>query len=224
MPSENLLDAPEPKNRRLTLFRRWHKWGGLTAGLFLLVAGTSGIVLNYKRPIFTALGVELDGREGRASSGKSRPSESRDNRTAVLTTAGGLSNAAVSLEQALVLARENWGNVPLERIEVRADRGALLYRIKARSGEELQINASTGTHFVKGDYEKVKTRPDGAVIARTTDWGRVLLDLHTGKIGGEVGRAIMSSVALILLLLTLSGVYLWLKPLLIGRKNRSLRT
>ena len=84
-------------------------------------------------------------------------------------------------------------------------------------------NAITGAHLVKGEYEKVKAAPDGAVMARTTDWGKIMLDLHTGKIGGEVGKAIMTVAAVVMLLLTLSGVYMWLKPLLIRRQNAKAR-
>jgi len=62
------------------------------------------------------------------------------------------------------------------------------------------------------------------VPARSTDWGKILMDLHAGKIGGEIGKAIMSAVALLLLLLTVSGVYVWLKPSLIRRRNRQEET
>ena len=46
-----------------------------------------------------------------------------------------------------------------------------------------------------------------------------MLDLHTGKIGGEPGKALMSAAALVMLFLTGSGIYLWIKPLLIRRQN-----
>lgn len=212
-----------PRTRALARFRRWHTWGGLTAGLLLLVAGASGIVLNYKRPFFAMLGVEADARPGRALGERARPPESREPQPAGLSAAG-LSQAPVSLERALALARETWGDVAVERIEVRLERGALLYRIRARSGAELQINATTGTHFVRGEYEKVKTAADGTVAARTVDWGRILLDLHTGRIGGEAGKAIMSAAALLLIWLTLSGVYLWLKPLRLRRENATAKS
>ena len=53
--------------------------------------------------------------------------------------------------------------------------------------------------------------------------GQLLIDLHTGKIGGEVGKALMTFAPVILLLLTLSGVYMRLKPFLIRRQNAQLR-
>lgn len=216
--------APKSKNWLLARSRQWHLWGGLIAGVFLLVVGATGIVLNYKKPIFTALGLEREARDLKRIGEDYVKPEQRDKRSAQLTTVTGFSAAAVSVEQALALARESLGEVALERIELKDEHGTLLYKIKSRSGEELQVNASTGAYFVKGEYEKVKAAPDGAVMARTTDWGKIMLDLHTGKIGGEIGKALMTVAAVILLLLTLSGVYMWLKPLLIRRQSARART
>lgn len=222
--SSNPVKPVASKSRHwlLAKSRQWHLWGGLIAAVFLLVVGATGIVLNYKKPIFTALGIERDNQERKemkpAGADRAKP-EKRIQSSSLFTTMTGLAGAAVSLDQALALARENFGDVALERIELRAERGELFYKIKARGGDELQINASTGIHFLKGEYERVKASSEGAVLARTTDWGKIMIDLHTGKIGGEVGKALMTIAAVILLLLTLSGVYMWLKPLLIRREN-----
>lgn len=207
---------PKPKNRLLALSRKWHSWGGVAAALFLIVVGATGIVLNYKKPILTALGLEKGkmvqplGEE--AHSHRIRP-------PAGLTTLNGFAAATVTPDQALALARQTLGEVPLERIELRVESAALVYKLKAARGDELWVNATTGAHYVKGRYEKVKQAADGAVVARTTDWGKILLDLHTGKIGGEIGKALMTAAAALLLLLSVSGLYLWLKPLLIRREN-----
>jgi uncharacterized iron-regulated membrane protein len=215
--------APKSKNWLLAKSRQWHLWGGLLAGIFLLIVAATGIVLNYKKPIFSALGLEREAKAMKATDENSPQPVKRDKSSAQLTTVTGFSAASVSADQALQLARENLGDVALERIELKDEHGTLLYKIKSRSGEELHVNAVTGVCFVKGAYEKVKTARDGSVMARTTDWGKIMLDLHTGKIGGEVGKAIMTFAAGIMLLLTLSGVYMWLKPLLIRRQNAKAR-
>jgi uncharacterized iron-regulated membrane protein len=215
--------APKSKNWLLAKSRQWHLWGGLIAGVFLLIVGATGIVLNYKKPIFTALGIEQDNKEMKMTAADYAKPEKREKSGGKLTTVTGFTAATVSVEQALVLARENLGEVALERIELKDEHGMLLYKIKSRRGEELQVNATTGAHFVKGEYEKVKADATGAVTARTTDWGKIMLDLHTGKIGGEVGKALMTVAAVVMLLLTLSGVYMWLKPLLIRRQNAKAR-
>jgi uncharacterized iron-regulated membrane protein len=214
---------PKSKNWLLAKSRQWHLWGGLIAGVFLLLVAATGIVLNYKKPIFTALGIEREAKELKPVGADPAKPSKRDKSAIGLTTATGFAAATVSIESALALARENLGDVPLERIELKDEHGTLLYKIKARGGEELQINATTGAHFVKGEYEKIKADATGTVTARTTDWGKIMLDLHTGKIGGEVGKAIMTLAAVIMLLLTLSGVYMWLKPLLIRRQNAKAR-
>jgi uncharacterized iron-regulated membrane protein len=218
--------APKPKHWLLAKSRQWHLWGGLIAAIFLLVVGATGILLNYKKPIFTALGLERDTKEMKElkPAGADQAKETKRDKSGVkLTTTTGFSVATVSVDQALALAREHLGDVALERIELKDEHGALLYKIKARSGDELQVNAITGTHYVKGEYEKIKADATGVVTARTTDWGKIMLDLHTGKIGGEVGKALMTIAAVILLLLTLSGVYMWVKPLLIRRQNAKAR-
>lgn len=214
-----LANPPKPNHRLLAQSRQWHKWGGLTAGAFLLVVAATGSVLNYKKPILTALGLEREKKDLLFE----RETGSPAGRIAKFTTASGFSIAPVALETALALARTNWGEVSLERIELKDEHGTLLYKIKARDGEELLVNAMTGAHFFKAEYEKVTRSAAGEVVARRTDWGKILLDLHTGKIGGEVGKAIMTAAAVLLLLLTLSGIYLWLKPLLIRRQNARAR-
>lgn len=208
--------TPKPKNRLLAFSRKWHSWGGVAAALFLIVVGATGIVLNYKKPIFTAFGLEKE----KMVPPVREEAQPRGIRAAAdLTTVNGFAAATVTPDQALALARETLGEVPLERIELRVESGALVYKLKAARGDELWVNASTGAHHLKGRYEKIKQAADGAVVARTTDWGKILLDLHTGKIGGEVGKALMTAAAALLLLLSVSGLYLWLKPLLIRREN-----
>lgn len=205
----------KPKNWLVIAFRKWHRWLGVGAGIFILVAGFSGIVLNYKRPILTALGLE---KEIEKTKRKPAPSASMG-----LSTRTGFRAATVSPDRALDLARAEWGDVRLERIELKDEQGQLVYKMKQASGDELWVNAVTGVSFRKREYDKVRLERDGASVAQF-DWGKLLLDLHTGKIGGDVGKALMSFAALILLFLTASGVYLWIKPLLIRRANAKVKT
>lgn len=194
-------------------FRKLHTWLGLAAAVFMVVVAITGVVLNYKKPIFAALGLENEKEKMKEAAEVAGP-------RAELTTESGLGAGAVSVERALELARIEWGNVPLERIELKDEHGTLVYKIKRTEGSELIVNAMSGTHFVKGEYEKVK-EGNGGAMTREFDWGKLMLNLHTGKIGGEAGRAAMSLAAVMLLFLTGSGVYLWLKPVLIRRGNKA---
>jgi uncharacterized iron-regulated membrane protein len=217
--SPNPTVAPvKSKNWLLVKSRQLHTWGGLIAAAFLLVVGATGILLNYEKPIFRALGIQKDVPPSPyARPPGAKPTKSR------LTTATGLSAATVSAEQAVVLARATWGQAELERIELKAEQGELVWKLKARTGDELVINATTGTHFVKGEYERLgKLGADGQPV-RSFDWGKLAIDLHTGKIGGEIGKAIMTAAAAVLLFLTVSGIYLYAKPVLIRRTNARAR-
>ncbi|MEE8058153.1 MAG: PepSY domain-containing protein [Pseudomonadales bacterium] len=43
------------------------------------------------------------------------------------------------------------------------------------------------------------------------DWERVLLDLHSGRLGSQFGRWLMDSAAVLLILLACSGVWVWVR-------------
>jgi uncharacterized iron-regulated membrane protein len=213
----HVASAPKPKNNRLIQFRLWHRWAGLAAALFLLVISLTGMVLNYKKPIFQALGLEpkLPATEGKSAAPASQLAPEPRH-------AGNVLALPVSFAQALDAARRAWGDAPVERLELKMEQGEWVYKIKRKGGAELWVSAVTGAHFAKSEYEKWRRGPDGAP-AKSFDWGKLMLDLHTGKIGGPVGVAIMTGVGGLLFFLTLSGVYLWLKPLLIRRANAAAR-
>jgi hypothetical protein len=54
-----------------------------------------------------------------------------------------------------------------------------------------------------------------------TDWGKIIKDLHTGKLGGLPGKLFVDTVAVILIVLSATGTYLWVVPKY--RKWRSAR-
>jgi hypothetical protein len=220
--------VPRPKHRLLALLRRWHLWGGVIAALFLLVFGLTGIVLNYKKPIFLALGLEPQPTpkagtarpDQREAAGRPAAAEAQAGR---FTTTTGLAAAGLGPEAALALARSELGEVPLERIELKQEAGTLVWKIKSRDGREVVVNTATGLAVTKGRYEKLGAADATGQPARTFDWGKFFLDLHTGQIGGEIGKAVMTVAAGLLLFLTGSGLYLWLKPLWIRRANARAR-
>lgn len=63
--------------------------------------------------------------------------------------------------------------------------------------------------------------PTDSLKPKPMDWGKAIKDLHTGKIGGDAGKLVVDLVAVGLILLTLTGLYLWTIPAL--RKRRSAR-
>ncbi len=56
-----------------------------------------------------------------------------------------------------------------------------------------------------------KAALDRRYLAEALPWERVLLDLHSGRILGPAGPWLMDAAAVILILLALSGTFIWLK-------------
>lgn len=239
-PAAPRAPAPAKKanpNALLMLFRKYHTWLGVAAAGFVVVIAATGIYLNHKDTFRSVLGVPH--KDDHDSGG--RPG---------LPGAAELAALGVSLPQAVEAAEPHLGGRPVERVELRPDHGRLVYKVKAVGGPEVVVDAASGAVEVKGGErpapkpekgtkgekgEKGKaakgakapdttTESDGLMAASTPrgmDWGKAIKDLHTGKIGGDAGKLLVDLVAVILIGLTLSGLYLWAVPAL--RKRRSAR-
>jgi len=202
--------APRSKNWLLTKFRNWHIQAGMIVAVFLLVVGFTGIFLNHK-PFFLGL-IGLEPKREMAKETKPPREKKSAGERAELRLDSALNGQPVGFDQAIGLARERWGDQRIEKIELKEERGELSYRIKQKDGPELIISAASGEITEKGHYEKLgKPGPDGKA-ARGFDWGKLALDLHTGKIVGDAGKLVMSSASFIMLTLTLTGIYLWAVP------------
>jgi uncharacterized iron-regulated membrane protein len=237
---------PKPKanpNAVLLLFRKYHTWFGVFAAGFVVMIAVTGIYLNHKDTFRSLLGVVKPDDEHHGPGG--RPG---------LPTATELAALPVSFPQALEQAAPHLGDRAVERVELRAEHGRLVYKVKAVGGPEVVVDAATGgTEFKGGEKpekgpderpekgrgpkpkggEKPKPekaeKPETALAAAAVvpappkgmDWGKAIKDLHTGKIAGDAGKLLIDLVALILIALTVSGLYLWAVPVL--RKRRSAR-
>jgi uncharacterized iron-regulated membrane protein len=232
------MNAPlQPKDLWLIRMRLWHRWIGVVAALFMLIFSTTGIILNYKKPILGTLGL-LPGAQKEGGTQKTEKTPftnlgANPTTHAVrgagqqtnlhLTTATHLDQWPVSPQTALAMAQTLWGHTRVEKLELKTEDGRWTWKVKHPDGAELLMDAATGGFFVKGRYEKVvRSDPTGAIV-RQTDWGKVLLDLHTGKIAGEWGKALMTLAGALLMFLTVSGLYVWLKPLLVRKQQSALR-
>lgn len=190
--------APAAKanpNAWLIRWRKWHTWIGLAAGAFFLMIGTTGIYLNHKGTFNGILGV--------------KKGEERKDEHAALDGAK-LASLKVDLPQALALAAPHLDGHDIEHVELRSEHGHVIYRFKTHEGPEVTIYADSGKTEAKGNYE---------MKGGGFDLGKALKDLHTGKIAGDGGKLLIDLVAIFLMILTASGVYLWIVPKL--RKRRS---
>jgi hypothetical protein len=132
----------------------------------------------------------------------------------------------VSFIGALTAASNTLGNFLVEKVELKVEKGRWVYKVKAADEREVVIDAHSGVVQTKGEMkspklEKQKKEDPASMHSepKPMDWGKAIKDLHTGKIGGDAGKLLVDLIAVLLIMLTLSGVYLWVVPTL--RKRRS---
>jgi len=221
-----MSSLPQPKHAGLIRMRQWHRWGGVAAALFLLVFSITGMILNYKEPVLNALGLAPRKDKEAATDTPAiavQPPRDGNDSSFVLTTATRWSDLPTLPEVVLERAQEMWGRVPLERMELRVERGRGRW---TRSGPGwVKRDPDSAPRGTGGQGQHVRPAPPDATgqRARSVDWGKILLDLHTGKIAGAWGKAIMTLAGGGLLFLTISGLYVWCKPLLIRRGHARAR-
>jgi uncharacterized iron-regulated membrane protein len=186
--------ASANKNWLLVKFRKWHSWGGMFLSVFILLVAVTGILLNHKDLIFHK------GRNEKMPQG-------------LLRSTTDFASVPVSFANALELARTHYGDVPLEKIELKDQHGKLIYKVAKGDGEEIVIDAKTGEMTSK--YGMRLTAGGN----NSLNWAKIVDDLHTGKIFGSVGKLTIDATSGVIILLTLSGIYLWGVPLLRKRKS-----
>ncbi len=229
-------------NARLLTYRKLHTWFGLFAAGFLVVIAATGIYLNHMGFFESVLGT------GKHESPHAGPAREKGLTTAELATLPvGLSAALTEATARLgdraverIEVRPESGTVVYK---IKAVGGPEVV-IDARSGHSEVRGQSKPEKAEKGDKSargekgqkataggKAETKAAPVVVdapqpearpARSgVDWGKAIRDLHTGKIGGEAGKLLVDLVAVGIILLTLTGVYMWAVPTL--RKRRSAR-
>lgn len=243
------VQAPHKKNPNalLILFRKYHTWFGLFAGGFIVMIALTGIYLNHKNTFQFLLPQNPKAKgeppSSMAASGKIGLPDTQRLAALPLTMLGALEQAQTHL-----------GERPIERIELRNEKGQLVYKIKSIDGPEVIIAIESNEIEIKGEkrqppkpkkdnLENEKPKKDKPekdnldlsvaessqpalpidstnvkISPKGIDWGKAIKDLHTGKIGGDAGKLLIDAVAVLLILLTISGVYLWIVPTLRKRK------
>ena len=197
---------PRPKNWLLIKVREWHIWLGVALSLFIVIVCVTGIYLNHEwLKLFKG---EPNNKPAAAASLKPKPVEA-----GLLTTSTDLMTQPISFAQALARARALWGDVRIQHVHLNHERGALIYKIKAQGEDrEVIINAVTGALTEKNGYNQNTQAHTEADTKRGINWGKVMKDLHTGKLGGETGKLLIDFTSLIIIGLTVTGIYLWLVP------------
>ena len=223
MSSTTPADAPVTKpnpNALLLFWRKAHTWVGLFIGLFVITIALTGIYLNHKDTLGGLLGIK------KLEKAKEKEPTKESGGISAGGSATELANLPVSFIGALTAASNTLGNFLVERVELKVEKGRWVYKVKAADEREVVIDAHSGVVQTKGEMkspkqEKQKKEDPASMHSepKPMDWGKAIKDLHTGKIGGDAGKLLVDLIAVLLIMLTLSGVYLWVVPTL--RKRRS---
>jgi uncharacterized iron-regulated membrane protein len=105
-----------------------------------------------------------------------------------------------------------WGDVPLEKIELKFERGFLRCKLTGSGKEQLTVDTATGVVSTRADKPKPEKPQGGGKPAKALTAGRFIKELHTGKLGGLMGKLVVDFTSLSILGLTLSGLCLWAWP------------
>jgi hypothetical protein len=202
-----------PKNWLLIKIREWHTWLGVALSGFVVLVCATGIYLNHKDLFKPA----EEKPEPPQMAGK--PEQPKGPPT--VGSADELAQLPIGFDRVLRLAREQWGDTALERVELKAEKGQVVYKVKAGPGRELIIDAQSGALAAKEGHHEEHRGPDGARTGGGINWGKLMMDLHTGKLVGGPGKLLVDLTSFTIIVLTLTGVYLWAVPL--WRKRQSAR-
>ena len=192
-PGQNMAVPPSPHRlpRRLRLFqeaRRWHRWLGLGCLLPTLLLGLTGILLNHKDLFFGGASTSPAG--------------------GLLTTATRSEQLPLTYGDALARGRDVWGEVVIEKVELKEEKGRLVYKVVRGGGRELLLDAQTGALQIVDGVRVQQQGKEGGQL----DWKKMTGELHSGKIIGLSGRLLMDVAAAVLVVLAGTGLYLWALP------------
>ncbi len=237
LPPATRPTAPPAKknpNALLIAFRKYHTWLGVAMTLFIGTIAVTGIYLNHKQTFNSAFGIEPKKDDDEKpkpiarTEGEEKPKKPEGSRTekpkkpkpqtvdagfdGPLTTSTDLTKLPVGFADAMAAVRAKVGDRNVEKIELKSEHGKLVYKVETEGGTVI--------------VDPAAQTPDGGTMTavtevKPTDWGKVIKDVHTGKIGGLVGKLTADFTAVVLTMLCVTGVYLWVVPML--RKRRSAR-
>jgi hypothetical protein len=209
----------------LRWLRGWHKWLGIAVAVPVVCIGITGVLLGHKdltkdlRQTLSWFGGPTEVSEVRSSDPTSPATPARD----------------IGREAAIMIAEKQWDGAKAKDTEIKRTELTTFYRVKGDKGRELYVAAATGEVFDKRGFEKQKEADKRLVEARKKerehaakggqgDWQKLVKDIHTGKAFGKYGRFVSDGIAIVLLFLAGSGVYMWIKPLLIRRRKAASRS
>lgn len=182
--------------------RLWHKWIGVFSVLALTSFALTGIYLNH-RDAFDRLFFAAPAQGAEKPSAPS-PLPYR------LTTASRLGDLPISPEHALAIARREMGEVEITRLELKSEKGGLVYKVKPKDGTrgEIILDAATGNLLER----KPGKHPTAEFLAK----------LHHFNFADGRTKLVADLFAGGLIVLNVSGVWMFLRHELALRRSRRL--
>ncbi|MBI5682346.1 MAG: PepSY domain-containing protein [Deltaproteobacteria bacterium] len=164
--------------------KKFHKYAGISFSILILTISATGILLNHDK-VFSSKG-DRKGMKGLIfeKKGKIDPNLAFD-------------SLPVSLEKAVSTALSTGVKDKLEKVEIKNEFGGIVYKVKfADIGKtEVIVDANSGeVIYVFGK------KPE-----------KIAKDLHTGKFFGEAWMLLSDITGLAMIVLSLTGLYMWLK-------------
>jgi hypothetical protein len=209
----------------LRWLRDWHRWLGVIIAIPVVAIGVTGILLGHKdltkdlRPTLSWFGGPTDVQPVTEESASTPDVPAGD----------------IGCDAAIAIAEKQWDGAKAKDAEIKRTELMTFYRVKGEKGRELYVAAATGEVFDKRGFEKQKEADKRVVDAKKKDreraakggqgdWQKLVKEIHTGKAFGKYGRFVSDGIAVVLLFLTGSGIYMWIKPLLIRRHKAAAKS
>jgi len=98
-----------------------------------------------------------------------------------------------------------------EGIVFKADKGMLHYNIEQFSWQEIQFAKEPSWSLPNKVNKQKIAEAKQNYRAQYLTLERIILDAHSGRIAGLIGVLFMDAVGVLLILLSLSGIYIWLR-------------
>jgi len=171
----------EPSRRSVASWRRWHRWIGFPAALFLLFTAVTGFLVAF---------TEFFG----ADEALRERLRSVTSPVTVTTAAGELSTA---VQRALGTVAQQAPGAPVDRVvvQLKGDPTVAVFTGRPGGGEDRQfvVNARTGALI------SVESYADKPLLYR----------IHSGEAFGDGGLVFAMGWALALVAMTLTGLVIW---------------
>ncbi|PHS28409.1 MAG: hypothetical protein COA84_01095 [Robiginitomaculum sp.] len=199
------------KNNLLPLLKRWHRRIGIISALFVILLSVTGLFLLLTAP----LGLDQKTWHGtlisRAynQSPKSPPTGIPLDESQWVLMIDGLvyvgDAAPIPLTPPLLLAKKDRRFISIANADE-----TLLTLHDGTLVERMPGVDFTGAHpapLPKAIEKRIIRRYQG----RGMPVSRILLDIHTGRFFGKIGAWLMAMASILFLLLSLSGLYMWVR-------------